>query len=1132
MINNNNNSSKLTYNLSKYIEFGTFCTTKTDTFFYPFAPIDKAEFVDNKLIVDSHGYRTENISLFISKKNNRELYKIEIKHYEIENIELHCHKDDENDKTFFIHLNNPPKVFKKIKEDKLITPLKNYTKQHCKFVETLDYKNHYHLINKSGFHEINLTGKETTEYVEEDEVISYQEMDEISEFNSYVRMDSFLSTYSEFSNFYLLNLILKIKINFNSVEEYNDFLYNLHLHKKVEEKRTINSISSKEEKSKLENLFKMKEKEFYKIFTGLHFNLQYSLLSLITQRRLNMFSFDLNLMYRLKDLDCDDQDKAAMVIDSIHKETNANSNKLLDIFNKYFQSYIGEEPFNDENLMKVRTVEVTPSIIKYKPMLIERVNHILRKYKDYRNHFIKVNFVSEDCRKVGFSFNSMWVILSFMKTIMQNHLLVGTRSFRFLSSSNSQMKNCSFWFFCLEGTRFDYIEQIINELGDFSEEENIHKNAARRGQCLSTTTCIKELKPQNIALIDDITRNGHIFTDGIGQISIDLALLCSKKFDLNYSSAFQIRIGGIKGIVAVNPELKGEQILVRPSMMKFKSNDTELGVIRCSSYSQGYLNRQIITLLSTLGVSNEIFIAMLEKNLNKCTNLINNPNEVILVKKDLFMQKCCHFSKALSYFAYNNYNIRQDPFFSSLTQVTAISKIFDLKQKGKILDKKSAVLLGVIDETDSLQEGEVFIKLKSETFKTVNNIQIVKSDVLVTKNPCLHPGDIKVLKAVSCDKLTHMVNVIVFSAKGNRPIQNEISGGDLDGDAYFISWNLSLIHNLKILNYSSLEDNNKTLSKKKSTTIKLRDIINSYIDYMKSDTIALISNLHSAYADSSEDGAMNEKCLKLAQLFLTSIDAPKTGNFIESSDLKQFKINTYPDYLEMPSYSYYKSPGILGELYRYIDVNKHIADYEYNEYRFNYLEEYTMITSLITDGAHEYVLRAYDIYCRYRNEMVELMKNAKVLTESEFFIGENIYDKKRAKQNKFSDWVNEIKTIKDKYRDMILNSFSNVNVDVASAFYVVTYINNKTIDRKRDFFMKHKNYRILIDSLIKDKRVAGGIMTYKGYEVKFFKPMTFEEYQRVIYSNRDSNHHFISRKRIFSLPWLIREIKDKLLTYS
>ena len=49
----------------------------------------------------------------------------------------------------------------------------------------------------------------------------------------------------------------------------------------------------------------------------------------------------------------------------------------------------------------------------------------------------------------------------------------------------------------------------------------------------------------------------------------------------------------------------------------------------------------------------------------------------------------------------------------------------------------------------------------------------VSGKVIVFKNPCTAPGDIRLLHAVSdvnrLDKLKHLVNVIVFSNKGSRP---------------------------------------------------------------------------------------------------------------------------------------------------------------------------------------------------------------------------------------------------------------------------------------------------------------------------------------------------------------------------
>lgn len=70
---------------------------------------------------------------------------------------------------------------------------------------------------------------------------------------------------------------------------------------------------------------------------------------------------------------------------------------------------------------------------------------------------------------------------------------------------------------------------------------------------------------------------------------------------------------------------------------------------------------------------------------------------------------------------------------------------------------------------------------------------MITGKVIMVKNPCLHPGDIRILEAVDLPELHSMVDCLVLPQNGPRPHPNEVSGSDLDGDVYFTCWDPNLI---------------------------------------------------------------------------------------------------------------------------------------------------------------------------------------------------------------------------------------------------------------------------------------------------------------------------------------------------
>ena len=108
------------------------------------------------------------------------------------------------------------------------------------------------------------------------------------------------------------------------------------------------------------------------------------------------------------------------------------------------------------------------------------------------------------------------------------------------------------------------------------------------------------------------------------------------------------------------------------------------------------------------------------------------------------------------------------------------------EQRCRILIPDSRLLFGVCDPTAKdgcqgrLKEGECFVRITKDGDGRAHTI--INTEVLVTRNPCLHPGDLQKFKAVDVPEFSHLVDCIVFSTVGKRPSADLMSGGDLDGD--------------------------------------------------------------------------------------------------------------------------------------------------------------------------------------------------------------------------------------------------------------------------------------------------------------------------------------------------------------
>ncbi|KAF7045993.1 hypothetical protein CFC21_055053 [Triticum aestivum] len=218
---------------------------------------------------------------------------------------------------------------------------------------------------------------------------------------------------------------------------------------------------------------------------------------------------------------------------------------------------------------------------------------------------------------------------------------------------------------------------------------------------------------------------------------------------------------------------------------------------------------------------------------------------------------------------------------------------------------------------------------------------------------------------------------------------------------------------------------------------------------MVSDNLGMISNAHVVHADLSDFGAMDEKCIHLAELAATAVDFPKTGKFVAMPSYLRPKI--YPDFLLKEDSKSYKSEKILGRLYRSIQEDSS-GNWDSDEAWT--LHDLPYDNDLEVAGASDFLASAWQCKCSYDRQLNSLLNQYGVRTEAELVTG-HIWSLPRNNSRKLVDVKDRVKNaynaFQKEYRS-VFESLTSDEVEIsdddvknlfyemkASAWYQVTY---------------------------------------------------------------------------------------------
>jgi hypothetical protein len=332
---------------------------------------------------------------------------------------------------------------------------------------------------------------------------------------------------------------------------------------------------------------------------------------------------------------------------------------------------------------------------------------------------------------------------------------------------------------------------------------------------------------------------------------------------------------GAKGMISLDTRLKTDRLVLRHSMIKFEAfNKTDIEICEAAWKPLPlYLNRQFIKILEDMGTADSFFLNLQAKEVERLRMIIESPYNVSTFLKRQSVGEVVHLPWLINKLSSMNLNFRLDMFLRNVLEMTFLIEIRLLKHKTRIPVEKGWHLHGIMDETGFLKEGQIYCVIKDEygALRAVTG-----KDLIISRAPALHPGDVQLVEGVMPPRdspLRALHNCIVFSQKGSRDLPSQLSGGDLDGDRYYLIWDKAA----KPKRVFGPADYPRVAPVDIGRLVTQDDMMDFFIQFMETDQLGRIAVMHRVLADQKPLGTLDDDCRVLAEMHSTAVDFSKTG---------------------------------------------------------------------------------------------------------------------------------------------------------------------------------------------------------------------------------------------------------------
>lgn len=228
---------------------------------------------------------------------------------------------------------------------------------------------------------------------------------------------------------------------------------------------------------------------------------------------------------------------------------------ILDLEAAYHardDSETGQRVYVPQNTVDIHRASVTPTGIYLYGPYPEALNRVLRRFSDYVDFFLRVEFVDEAGDSIMYDptsdleeiFNGRY------GEVLRDGIVIAGRHFMFLGFSHSSLRSRSCWFLApfQAGGELITADILIRKLGHFEHIFSPAKFAARLGQVFSDTRASIPIDRNIVTVTPDIKRNERVFSDGCGTLSKDILTRICREYSRRVKArptVFQIRLSGM-----------------------------------------------------------------------------------------------------------------------------------------------------------------------------------------------------------------------------------------------------------------------------------------------------------------------------------------------------------------------------------------------------------------------------------------------------------------------------------------------------------------------------------------------------------------------------------------------------------